>query len=89
MHDYTYIHIYVHPYMHTSDRIVCMFVCMYVGAVNFFGLATSPLNYPAPGKRPLSSMSPSFVLSRDGRLRLVGMFIFIYTYIHTYILSTS
>lgn len=42
------------------------------GASNYFGLATSPLNYPQPGKRPLSSMSPSFVLDSNGRIRLIG-----------------
>ena len=32
------------------------------GASNFFGLAPSALNFPMPDKKPLSSMSPSFVL---------------------------
>lgn len=31
------------------------------GAPNYFGLHPSPLNYPQPGKRPLSSMSPCIV----------------------------
>jgi gamma-glutamyltranspeptidase/glutathione hydrolase/leukotriene-C4 hydrolase len=47
------------------------------GKANFFGLAPSALNYPQAGKRPLSSMSPSFVLlpcegGGKARLRLVG-----------------
>ena len=52
------------------------------GASNFFGLAPSALNYPLPGKRPLSSMSPSFVLlpplatdsvsGKGAKLRLIG-----------------
>jgi gamma-glutamyltranspeptidase/glutathione hydrolase/leukotriene-C4 hydrolase len=38
---------------------------------NYFGLHPSPLNYPVPGKRPLSSMAPCVVL-REGAVRLVG-----------------
>jgi gamma-glutamyltranspeptidase len=41
-------------------------------ASNYFGLHPSPLNYPAPGKRPLSSMAPCIVLKTDGGVRLVG-----------------
>ena len=36
------------------------------GAPNYFGLVGAEANAVAPGKRPLSSMSPTFVL-RDGR----------------------
>jgi gamma-glutamyltranspeptidase/glutathione hydrolase len=36
------------------------------GRPNEFGLIQSERNAPAPGKRPLSSMSPTIVLARDG-----------------------
>jgi gamma-glutamyltranspeptidase len=69
------------------------------GSPNYFGLAASPLNYPQPYKRPLSSMSPSFVLDKLGDIRLIGgasggpriitasaqVYIYIYTYIYIYI----
>jgi gamma-glutamyltranspeptidase/glutathione hydrolase len=40
------------------------------GAANAFGLTGGDANAPGPGKRPLSSMSPTIVL-RDGRVFLV------------------
>ena len=40
------------------------------GVPNMFGLIQSPANAIAPGKRPLSAMTPTIVL-RDGTLRLV------------------
>ena len=40
------------------------------GASNAYGLVGFEANLPAPGKRPLSSMSPTIVL-RDGRVALV------------------
>jgi gamma-glutamyltranspeptidase/glutathione hydrolase len=40
------------------------------GAPNAFGLVGGPANAPAPGKRPLSSMTPTLVL-KDGRVVLV------------------
>jgi gamma-glutamyltranspeptidase / glutathione hydrolase len=40
------------------------------GAANAFGLIGSEANAPGPGKRPLSSMSPTIVF-RDGRVFLV------------------
>ncbi|GJJ06187.1 hypothetical protein Clacol_000376 [Clathrus columnatus] len=41
------------------------------GVPNGFGLWPSPYNYPAPGKRPLSSTAPTIVEHRDGSLYLV------------------
>ncbi|HET8722787.1 MAG TPA: gamma-glutamyltransferase [Anaeromyxobacteraceae bacterium] len=40
------------------------------GASNAFGLVGGDLNLPAPGKRPLSSMSPTMVFRPDGGLLL-------------------
>ncbi|MGB8260445.1 MAG: gamma-glutamyltransferase, partial [Terracidiphilus sp.] len=40
------------------------------GAPNMFGLVQGPANLIAPGKRPLSSMTPTIVLE-NGRLRFV------------------
>src|SRR4051812_5510549 len=40
------------------------------GAANAFGLVGYEANLPAPGKRPLSSMSPTMVL-KDGKIVLV------------------
>jgi len=38
------------------------------GTPNLYGLIQSEKNAVAPGKRPLSSMTPTFVLRKDGRL---------------------
>ncbi|GMK56305.1 hypothetical protein CspeluHIS016_0301450 [Cutaneotrichosporon spelunceum] len=38
------------------------------GLPDAFGLPPSPLNYPAPGKRPLSSTAPAIVHDRRGRV---------------------
>ena len=40
------------------------------GAPNAFGLVGGAANAPGPGKRPLSSMTPTFVL-KDGKLEIV------------------
>jgi len=37
---------------------------------NHFGLWPSPYNYPAPGKRPLSSISPVIIEDADGNVEL-------------------
>ncbi len=41
------------------------------GSPNMFGLLEGPANAIAPGKRPLSSMTPTIVLAQDGTVRLV------------------
>jgi gamma-glutamyltranspeptidase / glutathione hydrolase len=38
------------------------------GEPNSFGLIQSAMNSPAPGKRPLSSMSPTIVLDAEGKV---------------------
>lgn len=40
-------------------------------AVNYFGLQETPTNYPEPGKRALTSMSPIIVIDKNGNVKLV------------------
>ena len=39
--------------------------------MNYFGLEETPTNYPEPGKRALSSMSPIIVVDKTGNVKLV------------------
>uniref|UniRef100_A0A182N9R3 Gamma-glutamyltransferase n=1 Tax=Anopheles dirus TaxID=7168 RepID=A0A182N9R3_9DIPT len=41
------------------------------GSVNVYGLPPSPANFIAPGKRPLSSMTPTVVIDRAGDVRMI------------------
>ncbi|VEN34772.1 unnamed protein product [Callosobruchus maculatus] len=38
---------------------------------NGFGLASSPTNYIAPGKRPQSSMTPTIIVNQDGDVEMI------------------
>ncbi|HRK32596.1 MAG TPA: gamma-glutamyltransferase, partial [Tepidisphaeraceae bacterium] len=42
------------------------------GVANDFGLVQSERNMPQPGKRPLSSMSPTIVLNQDGSVFMIA-----------------
>ena len=42
------------------------------GQANAFGLVQSSRNAPAPGKRPLSSMTPTIVLDKNGRVVMIA-----------------
>lgn len=40
------------------------------GQTNAYGLAASPANFINPGKRPLSSMTPTIITDKEGNVRL-------------------
>ncbi|XP_072043570.1 glutathione hydrolase 1 proenzyme-like [Amphiura filiformis] len=41
------------------------------GAANFFGFPPSESNFIVPGKRPMSSMSPTIIVNKEGDVQLV------------------
>lgn len=41
------------------------------GITNAYGLEASPMNYIAPGKRPMSSMCPTIIVNADGVVELI------------------
>lgn len=41
------------------------------GIVNFYGLEPSPANYIEPGKRPMSSMTPTLIVDGAGDVRMI------------------
>ncbi len=43
-----------------------------VGVANYFGLPGGAANLPAPGRRPVSSMSPTIVFSEDDPVLCIG-----------------
>lgn len=41
------------------------------GVKNYYGYPPTPLNFIKPGKRPLSSMSPSIIVDQKGDVRML------------------
>jgi gamma-glutamyltranspeptidase/glutathione hydrolase/leukotriene-C4 hydrolase len=42
-----------------------------VGVANAFGFSPSAANFIAPGKRPLSSITPAIIEDKDGNLKMI------------------
>lgn len=40
------------------------------GVLNYFGIPANQNNYIAPGKRPLSSMTPTILVDNNGDVRM-------------------
>ena len=48
----------------------CSYYLCISGTVNYYGLVASEAHYIEPGKRPMSSMSPSIILDDNGNVKL-------------------